>query len=353
VILPAILLPAIRGAMFLSRTLVMGSRLAVRGLGSAARWVGGGVRKLVSSTLKAAGRAGKSVGRSLANSIKKQLQTSKPRLPKSRTKVPKLPPEQAKALKEFEKFFKEVPARSTAIQHYILKNVTKQFQVDTKSAIKKKREIASSIQSGVLVDRNPVYAVYIKPKAKKLSKTTAKNSLIYVKPRKDRVLAVTPRKIKVLETYGPWTAGSLPFIPDPKLATLIRRQAKPKVIREVQKARAKDAPKWKAELRKAGMRDADLPKQIDMKDIEVTTDVGQLSVNFEFGIGGDSIPHWRPAIQKSKLAFSSTALKDEAVKRAATDPKFKDWKRWKPISEKVTVKQVRELERFQKKMGFA
>lgn len=350
-VLPA-LMGALRGLSLLGRGVMVGSRFLIRGMGSAARWAVKGIRGFVSNALKGAKKLGPKVAKGLSTAVRKIVSGTRSTVKKlaSRKSPRKALPKgaQQKAVREFERFFAEHPQRVTAIQNYTLRKVAEHVQQDVKSRLPAQyKELSDALTVEMLPGKNPVYVVRVAAKSRKLKTRESKESILYVRPKK-RTLRRVSKAIKVLEEFGPWTSDTLPFMPGPKEAIIVRQDASKKTVKKVRDDLASKESVWRARLTEAGKA---VGAKLKPKEIKVITDVHHQSVSLEFGLGVRSVPHWRPAVSWVHRSGPSEILSHEAVSRAMFDPKFTEWKKWKPASKIASPRAVKNLMAFQKKMG--
>lgn len=329
-----ILIGAIRGVALLGRGLAVGGRLAVRGIGQAAKW---SARGLSSATRK----GGKAISRVRLPKVKNFLPKAKKFVMKRSSRKPLPKSTQQKALKEFETFFNEHSKRTEAIRIYATRKITERVYEEIVARLAQEKDLAKGFE--VVSGPKGVHAIRIVSRAKKMREREA--VVLYVKAR--RRMQKTDPEIQVLEKYSPWTRTTLPFVPDPKKATVFKRVATRKEMKKVRLAREKDAGKWTMELRRLGI----VAKKLQAKEVKAVADLAARSVQLEFGLGRKSIPHWRPAIAWVTRGGAEQVFGSELVQRAMFDPKYTGWKNWKPVSKKVSTRALREMSQFQQKLG--
>jgi hypothetical protein len=200
----------------------------------------------------------------------------------------------------------------------------------------------------------PAYAIEAMARSLSLGAVDVGKILLYVhaKPHQLRVL---PPEVQVLIDYGPWTAATLPFKPDPKIAVVVSRSAGPRSVQKVESARLRDRRVWKRLLEQRGIRVKPMAQQLQLNSqVRALPDVALESAKLEFGLGGVTAqPHWRPTIAKlaSRRGTGIITRRREFVK-AMTSVGFNAWKLWpKKVPRRIRLSAARKFVPFQKRLG--
>jgi hypothetical protein len=173
-------------------------------------------------------------------------------------------------------------------------------------------------------------------------------TVVFITPRK-HATTTTSTAIKVLERYGPWTLETLPIAPKRREATVIYRQVSEKEVRAVRRAVVRSRIKWEPELARAGVTVSANP--INLLSVRIVPDIVSASMNLEFGLRGESRPHWRPAIL---LVKRGQVVRDamKTARRAMMDPKYMGWRAWPvPVGASVSASELKKYAKFQNKLG--
>lgn len=197
-----------------------------------------------------------------------------------------------------------------------------------------------------------IYAVYAKPTFPHDRLIKANEEVLYVRPRKNRLRPVAP-EVETLEKFSPWTMSTLPFSPKSNQATIVTRRASEREIKSIENARNKDRPKWQAELQKAGIRNVNRNKPLNMVDTNVVSDIAFTGLRLEFGYGGTKrVPHWRPGIRAAIKATKRLFLKRSPYTKVMTSSASSNsWKRWPPkVQGHISEAQLKNFAKFQKKL---
>jgi hypothetical protein len=200
----------------------------------------------------------------------------------------------------------------------------------------------------------PVYAVEAAARSKTLGELDAGNTLLYVQVKPHQMRAV-PVEVQVLIEHGPWTASTLPFRPDPKVAVIVSRTSGSRATKRVEAARIRDRRIWKRKLERQGLRVSPPAQQLQLnRQVRALPDVALESMKLEFGLGGVAAkPHWRPTISKlaSRRGAGIIARRREFVK-AMVSVGFSAWKTWpKRVPRRIRLSEARKFVAFQKKLG--
>jgi hypothetical protein len=173
-------------------------------------------------------------------------------------------------------------------------------------------------------------------------------TVVFVTPRKHAAIT-TSAAINVLERYNPWTLDTLPVAPKRREATVIYRQVSEKEMRTAQRAVIRSRIRWEPELARAGVKVSANP--INLMSVRIVPDIVSASMNLEFGLRGESRPHWRPAVL---LIKKGQVIRDamRTARRAMTDPKYMGWRAWPaPVGASVSISELKKYARFQSKLG--
>jgi hypothetical protein len=199
-----------------------------------------------------------------------------------------------------------------------------------------------------------VYAIEAVARNKAVGDLDVGKTVLYVqaKPRQMRAL---PIEVGVLIDHGPWTAGTLPFSPDPKVAVVVSRVVGERAARKVENARRRDRRIWKRKLERQGVRVRSEAQQLQMnRGVRTLPDVGLESAKLEFGLGGVAArPHWRPTVVKlASRQGAGIITRRPEFKKAMTLGGFGVWRSWPKKSPwKLRLSQARQFVTFQKRLG--
>lgn len=158
-----------------------------------------------------------------------------------------------------------------------------------------------------------------------------------------------PETISILEDFSPWTLDTIPVSPDPRFATVTQRRVSARVVEQVRKDRKRDRKQWRpafAAVVSAG-------KLAKREQIEAVSDLLLQSVLYEFGLGGKTHPHWRPAILNNirPEAVASLANNDQTLRKVLSDPGYEGYKAWPRLPNQIAPNVVDTFHQFQKKLG--
>jgi hypothetical protein len=152
----------------------------------------------------------------------------------------------------------------------------------------------------------------------------------------------------ILQTFGPWTVDTIPFVPPERAAIVTIQAAK---IPEVNKTRAKN----KASMAKVQKIMAENNLSFDtrifvMRKLKVVENFEKWVNDLEFGISGDRRPHWGPAIKKTMTSGLRKLMRDKGLMNVLTDPSFKQYNVKHHLNLKMTDQEVKDLEKFRKRL---
>lgn len=211
-------------------------------------------------------------------------------------------------------------------------------------------ELEKSLQlAQVRSPGSPMYLIRLVPKGRKMNEEDADKVILEVSAKQGPFRI--PTRIRILIEYGPWTAGTIPFRPDARYAVVTERRVGVWTVRQVEKDRKADRRKWTRALIRSGGVD---PKAIRARSkLKVVSDLQLLSMSYEFGLGGEYKPHWRPALlNNANQGKIGRLMKSRKMTRILNDPKFQGWKKWPPLVKyQVGLSELKSYARFQEKLG--
>lgn len=259
--------------------------------------------------------------------------------------------------KDGQRLVKDWQARARAVERQFLYRAAKKVYDEVRDALPGTaaplRDSLCLARITGLQDNAYGYAIHSKARGQAIGQSDVSTTVLYVEP-KSTAMKATPEAVKILIDYGPWTLETLPYQPGARDAVIISRQVSREAVTRVDRDRRKDRTKWKAAMDKAGIREVSKTGRLRLQQrTKALPDTEFESVRLEFGLGGMSVPHWRPAITQLALRGGAGMIaRKREFTRAMTDPNFTAWKKWpRNVAARVTVGEVRKYVPFQKKLG--
>lgn len=200
----------------------------------------------------------------------------------------------------------------------------------------------------------PVFAIMVSPKARRIRRVDVPRTVLYIRPRR-RMRPPLP-EIEILEKFNPWTLESMPFVPNRKDALVVSRKVSEREVQRVSQSRRADRSQWRKELVKCGIRDDRLNRRLlrtEVRRLRAIPDVEFEALRMEFGLGGTKpVPHWRPAIRRFLPGGLSSMIRHGGLVQALADPGFTEWRSWPPsVLFRVTLDRARRFRPFQRALN--
>lgn len=246
--------------------------------------------------------------------------------------------------------------RAEAIQRKITYDAATLMQEEVQNRIPRTAQYAAYrsalkiVQSGFA--SAPVFAIMADPAEAQSETVEGETDVLTFKLRGSKRRRSPGAEILV--QYQPWTLSTLPFVPDPKDATMVKRKVSKREVEAVAKAREDDRQKWLAALQSAGIR-PDPPQSRIGKEVKATPDMTYLALRLEFGLGGSrAVAHWRPALGVVKERISKRFQADSGGEFSDAMLNWRDtqWRKWSKLSApNETLQRISRLQGFQRKIS--
>lgn len=174
----------------------------------------------------------------------------------------------------------------------------------------------------------------------------------------DVLVVVTARNLRtrpdpavlLLESSGPWTPDTLPFVPSPRVADLTYSRVSPDRAAKVASARRAAYPVLRRKFAALGVRLPILGKR-RVAPPGVVGGVAKDGLALEFGMGKGSKPHWRIGVNVAVNDFIRGFWSRREVVSLFTELKYTGWKLWGLPSKSVSERELASFEAFQEKLG--
>ena len=205
---------------------------------------------------------------------------------------------------------------------------------------------------GVSRSEGFVYAIRVRPRARRVHKVDARRSILYVRLKKHRL--VPPKEdVLILARHSPWTQETLPFVPDRSDAVLISRKVTDREAKAVEAQRKAELPAVRKKLEKQGVRQVHKTARLKLpKNIRAVPDVAFDGVRLEFGFGGlPPKPHWRPALKKLRSGGLREIVKQQQIEDIVSDLRYTGWRRWPVrVGTRIPTAEAKTFVLFQKRL---
>ena len=198
-----------------------------------------------------------------------------------------------------------------------------------------------------LRDEEYAYAVHAPANAASAEELKPDNVILYVELK--RLPARLPKRVKILADHGPWTLDTLPFYPDRKWATVVSRNVNVSVVSRIKKERKADESAWVRKLQEAGVRKPLKGQVVFPRGSSAVPDIAFDSLRYEFGLGAQSAPHWRPAVLAAKTLTPKIGKRRE-VHQMMMNPKNRSWAK-KVSVPGLPLSKLKKFVPFQKLLG--
>lgn len=151
---------------------------------------------------------------------------------------------------------------------------------------------------------------------------------------------------EILETYGPWTMETIPFVPFQRQAQLVIKTVDEETYLQVLMKNEQDKSKVNEIM--ASMKLERMTRASVKKGIKVVTDLTIRAMDLEFKKVPEGKPHWRPALRYGKTQGVMKLMMDKELIKAMTDPKFLKWRSKRHLRIFLTQSEYKQFEKFQK-----
>lgn len=244
------------------------------------------------------------------------------------------------------------PARAAAVRRFVIRQVVGEATAELKKRLPTSSEygdLTKTVRLSAISGMDSSYLISMRAVRGLSRDYDARKTVLFISPRKGRLVTNNPI-VSVLERYSPWTPDTLPVAPKRREATVYYRKVSKSEAAAARRARKRDKKKWKLELEQLGVRVRG-SGGIDLARAKVLPDIASISMNLEFGLRGQSRPHWRPAMMVLRKGDAAKRAMKTA-KRALTDLEFMGWKAWPEfVGDLVGSAEVEKYKHFQDKIG--
>lgn len=173
-----------------------------------------------------------------------------------------------------------------------------------------------------------------------------KKSIFYVASRlKDEPLDPV---WDILDSLGPWTVDTLPFIPSNRAGAIIMKTVSESECAVVREANLKQGTLVTTRMIKHGVTFDD--RHVVYKKLRVIRDYEAEAIGHEFGTRKNAVPHWRPSLRWLKRQGIQKLGRDKDLFRAMTDLNFNKWRMRRHFKFKLTPAELKRIQRFQDKV---
>lgn len=152
----------------------------------------------------------------------------------------------------------------------------------------------------------------------------------------------------ILETMGPWTVDTLPFIPSERQGQVILKKASPKDVETIREANFALGQKLESKMVRFGLPYT--PRDKIYEELKVVKDLEIQALSIEFGMAKVSKPHWRPSLRWMKRNIATYILRDRDMVRVWFDPNFKKYRVRRKLRLQLTRKDLQRIQEFQEKV---
>ena len=153
----------------------------------------------------------------------------------------------------------------------------------------------------------------------------------------------------ILEAFEPWTVDTIPFVPSTRQAIVLAQESSVGMVEQTRDRNHGAAKEYMPLMEKYKIDYT--PRQAVMSSLRAVTDLEMSVLRQEFGLE-EGMSHWRPAIRFARREGPRRLASDKELVASMTDYKDDSWKETEHLSEFLTEEEVREFERFQKKVQF-
>lgn len=152
----------------------------------------------------------------------------------------------------------------------------------------------------------------------------------------------------ILETFGPWTVETLPFLPSPRAGQVILKTATEERVEQIKENNLRHGEAIKMKMVKHGIDFA--PRHLVYRKLRVIRDIEAEGLRLEFGLVKKSKPHWRPSLRWIKKDGMKKLGNDDQLYRLWWDPRFVRYRSLRHYRLKLTPDEVKRMEKFQEKI---
>jgi hypothetical protein len=241
--------------------------------------------------------------------------------------------------------------RAAAVRRYTMREVARSAERELKSRLSASREygdLSKAVKLFSVQGTDSSYLLTLRAKERGGRDLDPKKTVIFITPRK-HATTPTDAATTILARYNPWTLDTLPIAPKRRYAVVIYRSVSEKAVIHARRAIIRNRIRWEPELARAGAVVSRNP--VNLLSVRTAPDISAMSMNLEFGLRGESKPHWRPTILSVKKGKAIRAAM-KAARRAMVDPRYMGWKSWSTdVGAAVNVSELKKYAPFQSKMG--
>lgn len=153
---------------------------------------------------------------------------------------------------------------------------------------------------------------------------------------------------EILESLGPWTVDTIPFVPSLRAGTVIQKTVSEKDYDRIKDMNFNNGTLTTKRMLKYGI--VFDPRHVVYQRLRVIKDYEIEALGHEFGTIKDAKPHWRPSLRWIKRQGISKLEKDKELVRVFTDPKFGKWRQRRHLGVNLTQAELKLISRFQDKV---
>lgn len=261
------------------------------------------------------------------------------------------------SFKDLERFMtKELKPRVLAVKKEILKSISQNALEGIKARAPHQgldHYEQDLVNAGMPGDDHCLYAVLYRGKpVEKGEGKDHKVTLLYIRSKKRKV-GKWAGVFRVLAEYGPFTLDTWPVQIPQALGMIYYRTADEHFVKHIRDKNVSHAVEIVSKLKSAGVRLTVSDFTVNADKLDIIEDIAFKVARLEKGLGGaKAYPHWRPGIEASRSTDSLNKIKDnEDIIKTLSDPNFQGWKKLGKIRDKVSPKDIDDIEKFQKLIG--
>jgi hypothetical protein len=152
----------------------------------------------------------------------------------------------------------------------------------------------------------------------------------------------------ILETHGPWTVETIPFIPSPRAGQVVLKTVTEDLVEKTKERNIRQGALIKAKMIRHGIEFT--PRFMVYQKLRVIRDIEAEALRIEFGLVKKSKPHWRPSLRWIKKEGMKRLEKDDQLIRLWLDPRYTRYRLIRHYRIKLTQDEVKRMEKFQQKI---
>lgn len=194
--------------------------------------------------------------------------------------------------------------------------------------------------------RNAWWAIVASGKPIGKAKHNPKTSLLIVASRYEGVSKDPVSEI--LESMGPWTVDTIPFIPNPRAGQVVLKQVSEEKIEQTKESNLEQGDVTRAAMIKHGIPFT--PRHIVYDRLRVIEDVEMTALRIEFGLDKRPKAHWRPSLRWIKRQGIQALEKEIDLIAMWIDPSFGKYRLFRHFRVKFDQSDVNRIQKFQKKV---